>query len=180
MPVVTFQEADGVVAMEVESVPVVAPWVYESMKDGYFGSGYYVFNGNSVQLGPVSGTISYFFNISNTGIYQMLIRSNKNSTDGTWSNDCYTRLVDHPGYQGEHKKTFMSGSPNQWSTATKIELSHHQHVDPLYNLTSPGVYELQVSGRSKYFFIDRIVLWKEDSYSKGQVAELPESQKSVS
>jgi hypothetical protein len=174
-----FLEEDGIVVMEAESVPVASPWVFETEKPGFSGTGYFVFSGNSVMGGSPNGTLKYFFEITSPGIYQLTIRSNKNDTDATLANDCYTKLVGYDGYQGQNVKTYMNGAANEWAFRTKHEYPEHVSLDPLYNITAPGVYELQVSGRSKNFFIDRIVLFDKDRIAKSSAENLgrPESQR---
>jgi len=154
-----FQEADGLVVVEVESTPLEGDWVLETAYSGYTGTGYYRMNGNSVQSGNPNGALSYFINITNPGTYNLRIHSNKkNVGDDTWANDCYTKMVGHSGYQGNFTKTYQSGSSETWRWSTKHE-DGSTHLDPQYTL-SAGVHEFQIAGRSKDFIIDRFVLYK--------------------
>lgn len=78
----------------------------------------------------------------------------------------------------------MSGPINTWRYRTRHEYDEggeHLKLIPRYNFTEPGVYELQVSGRSKNFFIDRIVLYDESrvGYGASQDTTLSESARVV-
>lgn len=94
-----FIENNGLVIMEAESVPTVFPWVTETIRNGYRGDGYTHFTGNNIYgVGSESTTMSYYFQISNPGLYYMRIRAHKNVIeDSTLGNDCFTRMVDYDG-----------------------------------------------------------------------------------
>lgn len=40
----------------------------------------------------------------------------------------------------------------------KLESAHYQFASPVYSL-NPGVYQVQIAGRSKNFFLDRLVIY---------------------
>ena len=180
-----FREIDNVVMMEAEhaSSGVVAPWKFETELiayccSKYVGEGYVRFDGNEVTGGPSDGVMSYFFYIENGGRYTLKLRSNKLHADNTLSNDCYTRMVGYEGYQGGVVKTYQSANAGYWNWFTKHEVVHGTDTRiPEYDLEGGKVYELQISGRSRGFIIDRVVLYRSEVVEQTIVekASYPES-----
>ena len=151
--------------VEGESVLTGENWFVENDIDGFTGNGFARWNGNTVTDGPPGGRSSIFFKIFHPATYRLIIRSWKNNTSSNLSNDCYTKLV---GYDTEDVKTYQKGKKtNYWSWKTHHQPASGPSVIPSYDLTTPGIYELQISGRSKHFRIDRIVLYDESQLSKG-------------
>lgn len=157
-----FVPQDGLLVMEAESVPIVEPWKFENVVPGYNGTGYLRFDGNSVSSGNPLGALSYKFEIDIAGTYHLRMRARKNNTASpTTSNDCYTKLVGYPGFRGDDVRSFLGGfvKVNVWATRLEHIYGDPRVVEtPTYDL-SPGIYELQVSGRTKHFVIDRIILY---------------------
>jgi Gylcosyl hydrolase family 115 C-terminal domain len=181
-----FLEENGLLVMEAESVPqsAASSWFYENDLMGYTGTGYYRFNGNSYTGGGPKGRLIFHFWIQNPGRYQLLIRSNKNHPNPTWSNDCYTRLMVgntsanvFANSKSNLTKTFQSGSRYQWSSRTRIEIEHGVTTLPRYTISKIGQYQLEIWGRSKNFMIDRIVLFHTGWHNAQQASNLslPES-----
>ena len=161
-----FNEYNGLLVMEAESVPIALPWKFETNLVNSTGPGYYRFDGNTIQFGKPLGKLEFKMKIKTTGLYQLLIRSYKNHKDHTWSNDCYTRLVGHPGYQGNIIKTFAPGKPFKWIYHAQFEVNHHSKPTATYNFTQPGIYTLEVYGRSKNFHIDRFILFDRTKHTQ--------------
>lgn len=165
---IVFEESGSLLVMEAESVSIPEPWKVENMVSDFTGDSYIRFDGNTVQLGPVNGVISYPFRILNSGTYRLSLRSNKNNADTTWSNDCYMRLLnaDDSLFDGQDfTKLFMSGPANQWSYHTQLEFDDGSKPVPFFALPA-GQYTLQIGGRSKNYFIDRIILFDETILTK--------------
>jgi hypothetical protein len=155
-----FVAQNGLVVMEAESMPVVAPWKLESSIPGYNGTGYFRFDGNTVSSGSPLGMLSYKFQIDVPGTYTMRMRVRKNAT--TTSNDCYTKMVGYEGFRGEPVRSFIGGlvKPNVWATRLEHIYGDPRVIEtPTYTLPKAGVYELQVFGRTKHFILDRIMLY---------------------
>ena len=176
-----FQESGGLVVMEAESVVVDEPWKFETSLPGFTGSGYLRFDGNDVMgRGNALGFLSYRFQIYSAGVYTMVFRSNKNNTLATWANDCYTLMNDitNGGFVGppEYTKTFMQGSPNIWRYKLQYDLEDGSRPEPTFSFAA-GAYELEIAGRSRDFFIDRIVLYQAAAVSLNVVEDtsVPES-----
>ncbi|MBD3390652.1 MAG: hypothetical protein GF418_01390 [Chitinivibrionales bacterium] len=176
-----FYEQDGLIVVEAESVDPTSPWVLENDNSGFTagftGTGYFHFTGNNESLGDPNGIMTYYLNVTNPGTYYLRIRSNKDPSDGddTHANDCYVKLVGHDGYQGQFTKTFMSGPRHEWRWHT--DLDHHGSAFQL----PAGDLEFQIAGRSKNYFYDRFVFFKEGtSESEATDPSQPESQTTVS
>lgn len=74
----------------------------------------------------------------------------------------------------------MFGPPNVWSTATRLE--HHQlgHMIPTFDLQY-GDYTIQIGGRSKNFFIDRITIFDQSRVDDGYAEDTARTEtKSIS
>jgi len=145
--------------MEAESVPTISPWVFENTgAPGYTGNGFIRFDGNSVYGGSPNGMLSYFIQIENPGTYRMMMRLRKyGGDDGHIGNDFYVRMPGQKDYLGEITKAFMRGSlpNNSWQWATKLAVDHDAGIFlvPRYDFSTPGLYELQVWGRSKDLYV---------------------------
>lgn len=72
-----FIEQNGLIVIEAESIPVVAPWVVENSRFGYTGAGYLRFDGNTIFSGPADGLMEYQIYISNPAKYRVSFRSLK-------------------------------------------------------------------------------------------------------
>lgn len=74
-----FEERDGLVIMEMESVslPQDAQWIKEDQLSGYKGSGYYRFTGNGICNGPASSPLRYDFRVTTGGRYELRLRAAK-------------------------------------------------------------------------------------------------------
>lgn len=152
-----FDERGGLVVVEVESEPPETPWIEETFITGFTGTSYYRMDGNTDQGGTPVGRMSYFIRINDPGVYKLIMHSYKPDDDESRSNDCYTRMVGHSGYQGDDTKTYLPGPTRQWSWDTMHEPGQVQ-LEPTYTLGA-GVHEFQISGRSRDFHIDRFVLF---------------------
>jgi len=176
-----FQERDGLVVMEAESVDdLVDPWVEESNVDGFTGTGFLRFTGNRDAGGDPVGRLSFPFSIARGGTYRLAIHGYKPQvgTRTDLSNDCYTKLVPYPagGHQAEDTKMYLGGNrADTWGWAKKHEPSTHFYVKTRYELT-PGDYALEVSGRSRNFRIDRIVLFEISTVDEGWALDLARTE----
>lgn len=167
---------DGRVVIEVESAPELGKWVSHG-KSGPFewlsetsGEGCLQFTGNSEHSGPPTSPLTYRFKIDEAGDYRLLARGLEaplESKEGDKANDCYLRLVGGPHYKGEFTKFVLLGESFQWSWNLKLESSYHHFESPFYALQQ-GVYQIQIAGRSKNLFLDRLVLVRvpDDSSAK--------------
>ena len=169
---ITFIETDGLLVMEVESMAPVDDWSLRDIVSGYTGTGYYEWkHGNNAQSIDASGSgvLTYAFTITKTGRYRFRFRSA--APDVTEHNDVWVRFRNHEVVairnsseftinQNAWFKVYQNNSNNNWTwdASTKDHDPHSIFVD----VDTPGTYQLQLSGRSTLFKMDRLVLYHAD------------------
>jgi len=162
-----FQEANGLVVVEVESAPVAGSWSSQSGLAGFTGTSYYEWKtGNTATTVDAAGQgiLSYRFKINQTGRYRFQLRSA--APHSTEHNDVWLRV---PSGAVKIKgttvtslgaawfKVYQNAGANAWSwnAWTTDHDAHSIHAD----FNTPGEYTLELSGRSTQFKIDRFVLY---------------------
>lgn len=182
----TFYEHDGVVVVEVESVPTADNWYARTGSfvlsgsntvAGYTGDACYQFEGNAESGGSVNGIMTYDINIQTPGTYQLYMRSMKapiETGEGDKGNDCYVKMNGQDGCVGQFTKYVVLDESYKWSWAIKLECSHHTFSDARYDL-SAGTHRFQIAGRSKNFVIDRFAMVLMGSTVNPYDIDLPES-----
>ena len=166
-----FQEKDGLVVIEAESVELVQNWVQESSEAGHVGNGYIRWNGENYFNDKTQGILSYKINITNPGVYNMRLRmSHQGAPAGDQENDCWTAMDDGP-----FLKTFHPGTRiNEGFTFHSFhEPSHGEFTSPSYEL-SAGEHTFYIAARSRNLRIDRIHLYK-NSVPEPESIAYPES-----
>ena len=175
----TFRETNGLVVIEAEAGQADG-WAEKTVRNGYTGSGYLEWTGSDQFNAPGTGAINYQIYIGQPGTYRFQWRSrNAANNNSTEHNDTWLRFPDATDFYGQkgNSKVYPHGSgkspnPNgagsagwfkvytnqgsawEWQTTTSDRQNY-----PIYaSFESPGVYTLQVSGRSKGHAIDRMVL----------------------
>ncbi len=150
-----FLEDDGLVVMEVESMPAIGFWVEETTHAGFTGSSYYRWDGpNSHSSAPGQGRLRYRFQVNAAGNYRVSIHNRHNAPQADQENDCWARMNG-----GSWKKIYSnqgSSTVKKWNWHSNFD---PDHVGANYNL-SPGVNELEITGRSSNFMIDRIHVYR--------------------
>jgi hypothetical protein len=147
---VTFCEEGGLVAMQIESVPLAGDWVFESTIPSYTGSGYYRWNGADQFMNPGQGILTFNIEITTPGDYEMYWRNYHDDPDPGEENDTWLRV------DGSQWEKCYSSVINQWNWHTQIDGPTFDYP-PVFTL-SAGSHTLEVSGRSHNFRIDRIHL----------------------
>jgi hypothetical protein len=181
-----FNEANGLVVMEVESAPVASGWTKATAITGFRGAAYYLATINSTGSGG-KGLLEYPFKITTAGKYQLQWRSR--IAEGNSSSDCndsWARVVDANGNavtpvandlvpSSTWYKVYMN-SLNQWYW----QASNHDNQPRAlaWQLQAGKTYTFQVSVRSKGHALDRIVLYDTEKYNYGD--ELTGRQSSAS
>ncbi|WP_068259802.1 DUF5060 domain-containing protein [Rubripirellula obstinata] len=199
-----YLEAGGLVVMETENTDTVniGLWQEETQISNYTGDGYLQFFGNTYQNGPPNSPIEYKFRVETPGLYYLHLRSAKeNSADPTRndiSNDIYVRVEgDYTAGSGPHDShldnaslsllqsdtKFFGGGLNtfRWDSGAQLDPGGHANKRvALYNFKAGEEYTLVVSGRSKFYSIDRIVFRHEDTpVNLAQNLNTPESQRAA-
>lgn len=175
----TYSEQDGVVCIEVEDAAgPLGAWVRHTDNrqyrwlDGFHGEGCLQFTGNTEASGAPNSILSFRLDIETAGTYGIGIRALEapmETGQGDKANDCYVRLVGQSGWEGEFKKFVFLGSSYDWRWTVTGEPAHHEFRMPRYKLDK-GTHLLQIAGRSKNFFVDRIVLWTDLADAPNQSA----------
>lgn len=161
-----YLESGGAVVFEVESEAAVSPWMLDNSVAGYKGTGY--FEGTADYFStPGQGVVRYPIKITTSGRYQLQWRSRINfGTETSEHNDSWARLTDANGNpvspasnsnvaNSQWYKVYVGWTGWQWGSSNKDN-------DPRslsWNLTAGDYYYVEISVRSHYHALDRIVLW---------------------
>ena len=169
------EEKNGYVVIEPESIKSFGSWKLHndnkefSWLSGFTGSGCLQFTGNAETSGPPKNIITFPIKINNAGEYYLKIRGIEaplETKEGDKANDCYVAMLGQDGCYGKLNKHVLLGASYNWLWSIRAECEKHKFSDPKYKLEK-GIHELQIAGRSKNFFIDRIVLYKKsDSFTE--------------
>ena len=183
------EEKDGLVVIEAEDFDITGTdWQRRTEKTQYTGISYLEWLGNDFFGDPGNGVIEAKIKITKTGKYRFQWRNRVGfGSNGTEHNDSWLKFPDVPaedfyGEKGDGSRTYPRGSglmPNPagasgdgWfkiyanSLDWNFNASTGDNADgrPVYvEFDSPGIYTLQISGRSKNHLIDRIVLHNDAS-----------------
>ena len=168
-----FEEREGLLVMEAESVLATDSWTLQNELAGASGNAYHEWkHGDNDQGIDAAGTgiLTYTFNITLAGEYRFLLRSS--SPDNTEHNDVWVRFPDNSATgirqtgQGTINidpnswfKVYQNTSSQEWKwDARTVDFDPHS----IYvNIEEPGAYSVALSGRSTLFKIDRLVLFHE-------------------
>ena len=174
-----YEENSGLVVIEAENIPLVSGWNVENSSTGFTGNGYINWTGGESFSTPGIGIISTTIKINTPGTYLFEWRSKIGSGSSISSNnDAWVRFNDASEFyavqsgniiypQGSGQTPTVNGSggdnwfkaytnaiPWNWQTSTNDGSPYLIYVD----FDAPGIYTMEISGRSENFFIDRIVL----------------------
>lgn len=193
---VDFEEQNGIAILEAES-KLSGSWRKESISGATSGSAI-TYRGSNHFGSPGNSTITYKVRINSTGTYRFIWRNKisviASSNASTEHNDSWLKINASNFYgQKGSSRIYPNGSgksPNpqgassggwfkvytntidwSWSTFTSDFNGHAVYA----TFNSPGVYDIQVSARSNGHSIDRLVLYKEGSYSAAQAESLSRS-----
>jgi hypothetical protein len=168
-----FQEANGLVVMDIESVPIVSGWVEETTIAGYLGTSYYTATTDSFNT-PGNGLLEYTFQVANAGDYQFQWRSRITAGDSyTDYNDNFARLVDSSGNPVVPVENDLWITGDQWlkvymnTEGAWVWHAKNHDNDPkaiAWDLEAGQTYTVQVSYRSKGHGIDRLLLWNRTGF----------------
>ena len=178
-----YEEVGGMVIMEAENLKVAGTdWKVESNVAGFTGGAYINWTGPNSFGRPGLGVITTTIRINTPGKYQFQWRSKVGKgTNSTEHNDSWLRFSDASAFYGEKNgsrvyprgtgltpnpkgssadgwfKIYLSGTTNwTWRSSTSDNDAHSIFVE----FDSPGVYTMEISGRSQSHFIDRIALYR--------------------
>lgn len=179
----TYQESGGLVVMEIENSPsALGLWQKQTSLTGHTGSGYLQFLGNNYETGPATSPLEFSFKINQAGLYYLHLHCAKQTEDGRTdvANDCYVRVEgDYNAGPGPYTSNgdnasltllqsdtkYYGGATNSWKWENG-EGSGAGNLDPggdnnkrvaVYDFKAGKTYKLVVSGRSKFFRINRLM-----------------------
>lgn len=166
-----FQEVDGRIVIEAESVPLTDDWIVDSTESGYSGSGYIRWMPSWIDKisHQHEGVLIYKLRITNPGNYRMALRSShKGAPERDKWNDCWTVMGLNPvnpygitrkTYHSITQEMFDAGTGFTWHTTHdnygSVASTDGHFSQPLYNLTA-GDHYFFICGRSGGFRIDKI------------------------
>ena len=181
-----FEESNGIVSIEFEDNNFPEGWVLKNDGTGTSGSGYMQWEGDPKMNAPDNGTVVFPVRISQPGTYRFIWNSSFRAGDnGTEHNDSWLRFPDaddffgrkndgsvvYPGGSGKTPnpngsssdgwfKIYRSGNDNafKWQASTSDHDAHNIYA----TFESAGVYRIEVSYRSNFHGIDRLLLFQED------------------
>ncbi len=177
----TFVEKGGIIVIEAENAKLNEGWVERTDAIGYTGRSYIEYTGPNYLGTPGNGLLEYKIQINTPGTYRFDFRNKVGRGDDTSEhNDSWVRFPDADDFYGEldgykaypngvGKSPIFKGSTSEgwgkvylygtteWTWRTKV--SDHEGLHIYADFNNPGVYTLQISGRSNGHFIDRMVLY---------------------
>lgn len=177
-----YEETNNIVAIEAEDMDTGGQWSVKTSVTGFLGSGYLEWGKGSYFNTPGTGAFSVKIKINNTGLYKFQWRSKVGAgTSSTDENDSWLRFPDADDFfaqegtsiiypKGSGKtpnpegagadgwfKVYSSGTTSwTWSTRTSDNDGH----DIFVQFDTPGIYTMEISARSEFHLLDRIVLSK--------------------
>ncbi|MDQ8188949.1 PKD domain-containing protein [Roseibacillus persicicus] len=200
-----YQESGGLVVMEAENTSSpLGLWQEESSLANFSGDGYLRFLGNTFETGPATSPLEYHFRVHQGGLYYLHLHCAKETHDGRTdvANDAYIRVEgDYTAGPGPHDghgdnasfallsndTKYFGGATNSWKWengqnssggAGNLDPGGHQNKRvAVYDFKAGETYKLVMSGRSKFFRVNRIVLRHVDTaQSLAQNLNTPESE----
>ncbi|MFN6945096.1 MAG: putative Ig domain-containing protein [Cytophagaceae bacterium] len=191
-----FVEEDGIITMEAESGDLSGTyWVKRADIADHLGEGYLQFSGGSSMGTPSeddnSNVITYSFRIDNPGRYSLKVRAYRQETEDNdiWvrfpTGNAITMIGDSvTGNVSAQWFKYLIGAKDQWHWFMKAQLTGVPHAgnfhDVYFEVSEPGIYSIQIKGRSRGFKMDRIALYNQTmgiSGFHGMNASNPESER---
>ncbi len=183
LDVISYKENDGIVSVEFETVEGDLEWERGNTLDAFDGTGYLRWNKEDNFNMPGVGTLVYKLNISTPGTYQFVWRSRISEGDSqSEGNDSWLRFSDASDFFGQREGSIvfpkgLDKTPNPEGSSSdgwfKVYMnrvgewfwrSNTSDNDPhniFVKFDTPGIYTMEVSGRSKFHALDRFVLFIE-------------------
>lgn len=197
-PTGAYIEENGLVIMESENTTSdLGLWQEETQYSNFTGDSYLQFTGNATSNGPATSPLEYRFIINKPGLYYLDMRMARDTTNGQpsdHSNDAYVRVEgdygpgpnpgnthgdDAPLSMLMSNTKFFGGNANSfvWASGNRLDPGGETNKRvAIYDFKAGEEYTLVVSGRSKFFSLDRIMFRHEDvSTSVAQNLNNPES-----
>ncbi|MFK7850924.1 MAG: hypothetical protein AB8D78_08090 [Akkermansiaceae bacterium] len=177
-----FQERGGILVLEAERTSSdLGLWKKQNELPKATGEGYLQFLGNTFEKGPAKSPLEYVFRIHRSGLYYLHLHCAKEMHEERKdvANDCYVRVEGDfdagPGPHGNHGDNaslallrgdtkYYGGAVDKWKWESGA--ANGGNLDPgghrnkrvaVYAFEAGETYKLVISGRSKFFRINRIM-----------------------
>jgi hypothetical protein len=164
-----FQESNGLVVAEIESVPAVSQWLEESTQAGFTGESYYRWTGPNHFGQPGNAILTYPIEIYNAGTYTIRIHNFHSHPKASQQNDCWIR-VDGGTW---HKFFSNAGLTGVWNWAGGIEGGGGSVAAEFF--LGAGTHTIEISARSFGYHIDRMHVYRPDLMPFPNALSHPES-----
>jgi len=178
-----FQENDGLLVIDVESVPAAGQWSAETSLPDFLGRSYYIWRGDN-NFNPAragQGTMRFNFRIENPGNYRLRWRSRIGKGNlGSEYNDSWVRFPTGRNVPGEHGingwTKIYQGQLNRWSWDSWTVDFNPMAIRQFFGR---GDHFFEISGRSTGHALDRVVLHMESivPFSESRFVSAPESRR---
>lgn len=170
-----FQEVDGKLVIEAESVPLTGEWIHDTTEEGFTGKGYIRYMPKYIHAitSQTRSVLTYKIRITQPGKYRLALKhSHKGAPERDKWNDCWTLMGIDPHPWGNVRKTYHSINNEEFAAGTgfTFKTTHNNygpvaHADgefskPLYDLKAGDQYFF-IMGRSGGYRLDKIHLFKE-------------------
>lgn len=182
-----FNEVNGLVVAEIESLKPTGSWVERADRPGFTGTSFFEWTGPDLFGEPGSGILNYIIKINTPGTYKFQWHNKVgHGSNPTEANDSWLRIPDADRFYGlpynkpnntdtilphgvcidncPHGagkdgwfKAFTSGA-TAWAWGAYTSDSDAHDIYAEFD--TPGFYTVQISGRSKHHLLDRFVLSK--------------------
>lgn len=150
------------------------------------GGTYLEFMGNKPITGKPNSPLIYQFTAPKTGDFQLMLMSSKRleGVKSDWCNDAFVKLSGNykTGSKLSKKalqkdiKILQDGNEKtpelQWHWASTAEKDRHVYNKFIYKLIKGEKYTITLSGRSKRFSVDYIILYDANKYNSKKAKEL--------
>lgn len=197
-----FDEVNGVVMIQAESGNLPSGWVRETSKSGYSGSSYIAYRGPDYFNAPGNQVINYTFRINTPGTYRFQFRNtigiiSTTHDPTTEHNDSFIKISGIPAANfyaklgnsilypvgsglgpnphGSSGNGYFKVNSNNlawnWDAYTNDGNGHILYA----RFDAPGVYSLQMAGRSNGHLVDQLVLFDESRVSFGNAITYSET-----
>jgi hypothetical protein len=160
------------VVIEVESAPVLEGWAYKADTLKHSGLGYLEWSMKGQGIKPGKGVLSYSFEITEAGNYQLFLRSkmlnpaNRPETLDPDGNDIWVKFEGGNDIEklkalgNDWNKVLIIGHPSGWTWNTNADGGKEHPLTAVCRHFEKGTYTISLSGRSEGHAIDKIVLSK--------------------
>lgn len=143
-------ETGGVIIGETETTLLNGDWSLETAFEGYDGAGYLIWRGPFTG-DPNLAVLRYHIDVTNPGVYKLLLRSHIDGDSSTDNNDVFIRIDDSPWTKTFTRRLYT------WSWDTcQTDFACNQ---PMYYL-SAGRHVFQIGARSDGMAVDRFALYQ--------------------